>query len=118
MSVYDKIGGEAALTQAVAGFYERMLADPRVSGWFDGIDVTQLMVHVRAFLAVALGGPEHYTGRSMRLAHSGLQITDEAYTICIGHLTDTLRDLRVDDASVEQIMKPLEMMRAAIVQRT
>ncbi len=117
MSLYDRFGGEAALVDAVADFYERMLADSRVSRWFDGIELPQLMSHLRAFLAVGLGGPEHYSGRSMRSAHTGLQITDEAYTISIGHLTDTLRDRGVDDAFVAEVMKPLELMRAAVVQR-
>ena len=37
-----------------------------------------------AFLAMALGGPDRYTGRDLRTAHAGL--TDEHVDRVIGHI--------------------------------
>lgn len=116
MTLYDEIGGEDALSAAVDSFYERLLNDSEVSGWFDGLDLRQLKAHQRAFLAVGLGGPEHYDGRSMRNAHSGLGITDEAFTITVQHLAGALRDLGVEEPALKQVIKRIEMMRAAIVE--
>jgi hemoglobin len=104
------------MAAAVDAFYDRMLADPEVAEWFRGIDLKRLKEHQRAFLAVGLGGPEFYTGRSMRTAHSGLAITDEVYTMAVTHLAEALRGLDVEAGIVREITKRIEMMRAAIVE--
>ena len=115
MTLYEQVGGDDALERAVEGFYQRMLADPDVAPWFNNIDLSRLKDHQRAFLAVGLGGPELYEGRSMRDAHVSLGITDAAYSAAISHLRDELQQLGVDDGVVAQIAKRLEMMRAVIV---
>ena len=115
MTLFEQVGGEPAIERAVEGFYRRMLDDPTVAEWFDGIDMSRLKDHQRAFLAVGLGGPELYDGRSMRDAHSALGISDAAYTTAITHLGDELRELGVGDEAVAQVVKRLEAMRAVIV---
>lgn len=116
MTLYDHVGGDDAIAAAVDGFYERLLADPVTAPWFAGVDLSQLKAHERAFLAVGLGGPELYTGRSMRNAHAGLGITDQVFTITLAHLADALRALGVEADVLRQVIKRIEMMRAAIVE--
>jgi hemoglobin len=117
MTLYEESGGDEMLSQAIDGLYERMLADPTIAPWFENINLNNLKEHQRAFLAVGLGGPEAYAGRSMKNAHAGMGISDEAYTTTLGHLTDALKELNVDAEAVRQIIKRIEMMRAAIVER-
>ena len=116
VSLYEQAGGDDAIAAAVDSFYKRLLDDPIVAGWFAGIDLDDLKEHQRAFLAVGLGGPELYDGRSMRTAHSGLGITDDAYTRTLTHLADALTDLGVEASVVAQIVRRIELMRAAIVE--
>lgn len=115
MTLYEQVGGEAAIAAAVDVFYQRMLEDPTVAAWFDGIDLSQLKVHQRAFLVVGLGGPEEYSGRSMRSAHAGLAITNDAYSATLDHLAAALRELGVDEAVLAQIVKRIDAMRPLIV---
>lgn len=116
MTLYKNTGGEETISQAVDGFYDRMLADPTIAPWFAGVDLANLKEHQRAFLAVGLGGPEEYEGRSMKNVHAGMSITHEAYTAAIAHLTAALEELKVEPAALKQIVKRIEMMRAAIVE--
>ena len=116
MTLYEQVGGEAGVDAVVTSFYVRMLADPEVNEWFRGIDLNRLKEHQRAFLAVGLGGPEAYDGRSMRTAHTGLSITHHAYTAAVAHLTEALIQLGVDEPIVRQVIKRIETMRAAIVE--
>ena len=115
-SVYEQLGGETAIALAVDSFYDRMMADASLSHYFEGMDLEALRAHQRAFLAVALGGPEEYDGRSMRNAHSGLAITDDEFTSTVGHLGDALLELGVTPELVAQIARRIELMRAAIVE--
>src|SRR5215472_19222217 len=76
VSIYEAIGGRAALKAAVDVFYRRLLADPELAPFFpDGVGVRH-----RAFLATvmgeALGGPERYRGPALDDAHRHLGITD------------------------------------------
>jgi hemoglobin len=80
MSIYADIGGSAALDAAVTHFYQRLLADESLVGYFDGIDLDRLKRHQRAFLSMALGGPNEYKGRNMAAAHAGLGITNQAFS--------------------------------------
>ncbi|MDF1478445.1 group 1 truncated hemoglobin [Leifsonia sp. H3M29-4] len=116
MTLYSKLGGEPALAAAVDEFYERMQADPELSVWFHGVDLEILKAHQRAFLMVALGGPEDYSGRSMRNAHAGLHITDHAYTRALQHLRGALAAVGVEQELIERIVRPVEQLRAAIVE--
>lgn len=116
MALYDELGGDGGVAAAVDNFYARMLDDSQLAGWFDSVDLRQLKSHQRAFLAVGLGGPELYDGRSMRTAHSGLGISDEIYTASVGHLSDALTEIGVDASVLRQVIRRIEMMRAAIVE--
>jgi hemoglobin len=116
VTLFERLGGQPALDAAVEEFYLRMQGDAMVSDWFRGIDLARLKEHQRAFLAVGFGGPEHYSGRGMRLAHAGLHITDEAYSRALGHLTAALESLGVTPALVAEVARHVERLRAAIVE--
>jgi hemoglobin len=73
-TLYQRIGGEAAISAAVDRFYERILADPSLSHFFNGIGMGRLKAHQFAFLSQALGGPKQYSGTSMSEAHAKLAI--------------------------------------------
>src|SRR3954468_10006848 len=100
MALYDELGGSAAVSAAVDLFYDRVLADPMLAPYFEGIAVPKLKGHQRAFITAALGGPHAYAGRSMADAHAGLAITPSAFGAVVSHLADSLAELGVDDDTI------------------
>ena len=115
MSIYDTIGGAAAVQVAVEEFYTRVLTDPRLEGFFTDVDVQRLKAHQRAFIAAALGGPQFFDGRDMAAAHAGLAITDADFDAVVAHLAGTLTDLGVADDQVARIGAALAPLRGQIV---
>lgn len=97
VSLYERIGGEAAVNVAVDRFYERVLADPELKDFFSGVSMSRLKAHQFAFLSQALGGPKQYGGASMRDAHSRLAIEQRHFDGVAVHLVETLRELGVPD---------------------
>src|ERR1041384_6790877 len=95
MGIYEAIGGAPALAAAVDDFYVRVLADPELKGYFEGVDLERLKAHQRSFLAAAIGGSEIYAGRPVEEAHAPLAITQQHFDRVIGHLVDTLSELSV-----------------------
>lgn len=115
MSIFDRIGGAAAVTAAVDDFYRRLIADPALTHFFDGVDMKGLKTHQRSFIAAALGGPEPYLGRSMREAHSHLDISAAEFDRVVAHLVATLTDLEVSASIIEQVGSKLAPLKAEIV---
>ena len=113
---YQRLGGEDAVKPAIALFYRRVLRDPEVAGYFDGIDVARLQAHQRAFVTAALGGPELFVGRPLRAAHRGHGIDNRSFDAVLDHLICAFRDLGADDTVAAEVAERLEPLRADIVE--
>jgi hemoglobin len=116
LSIYDSIGGAPSVAAAVDLFYDKVLADPVLAPYFEGRSMPKLKAHMRAFLAVAVGGPEIYAGRDMGAAHRGMEITDEAFDHVVTHLVATLTELGVPADIIDAIGGKLLPLRGDIVQ--
>lgn len=115
MAIYDDIGGRDAVAAAVDIFYGKVLADDLLGSYFTDRDMTRQKAHMRAFLAVALGGPDVYAGRDMRAAHAGLQITDAAFDRVVDLLVATLQQLEVPVDIIAAIGAKLAPLREDVV---
>lgn len=102
-TLYDDIGGEQALQKAVRGFYTRVLDDPRLTGYFDGIDVVRLGRSQVAVFASALGArgsrPRRRSGD-----HAGRGIDHAEFDLVICHLADALRAAGVPDELMTDVL--------------
>ncbi|GAA1787199.1 group I truncated hemoglobin [Agromyces lapidis] len=114
-AIYDELGGSDGVRTAVAVMYHRVVADPELAPWFEGIDVDRLQAHQRAFLAAAFGGPQVFSGRSIGEAHHGMAITDAAFDRVVASLMTALADLGVAKEAVGAVGERLEDLRADIV---
>lgn len=93
---YERVGGADAVTKVVQLFYDRVLSDPELEGYFSGVDIPRLKRHQVLLISQVLGGPAEYDGRDLRDAHSSMQITSEHYARVFGHLVAVLHDAGVD----------------------
>src|SRR6478609_3957850 len=103
-SIYEQIGGAEALETVVYDFYERVLADDQLSGFFAGTNMARLKGKQVEFFAAALGGPEPYTGAPMRQVHQGRGITMHHFSLVAGHLADALAAAGVPSETVTEIL--------------
>lgn len=60
--LYEQIGGQPAVDAAVDIFYRKVLSDDRISHFFEGVDMEAQIGKQKAFLTVAFGGPNNYSG--------------------------------------------------------
>jgi hemoglobin len=116
MSIYERVGGNDVVKTAVSVLYVRVTNDPTLAAWFDGVDMTRLKAHQRAFLTAALDGPQVFTGLDLGAAHHDMAITDAAFTSVTTHLLVTLADLGVAPGVVDQVEGRLESLRPLVVQ--
>ena len=122
-SLYDRIGGQAALTKVVDDFVARAAANPKVNFTRNGkwmasdANVKQLKVHLINFLGGAFGGPQKYTGRSMKEAHQGMGITQAEFDALAADLKAVLDANKVPATEVGEIMKIAASTAPAIVEK-
>jgi hemoglobin len=114
-SLYQRIGGEAAVNTAVDHFYQRVFADASLSPFFRGVNVGRLKAHQFAFLSQALGGPKQYSGVSMQEAHARLAIEQRHFDSVATHLVETLRELHVPEDIIAEIAQALIPLASQIV---
>lgn len=115
VSVYEAIGGRAALVAAVDGFFERMLADPALSPFFPGGVSAVHRRYLVTILGEALGGPERYRGPGIAESHRGLGISDAHFDRTAGHLDATLDGLGVPRHLTDHIVGIVAGLRHAVV---
>lgn len=119
-SLYEQLGGEAAVNAAVNVFYRKVLQDETIQHFFEHTDMHQQMIKQKAFLTMAFGGPNHYTGEDMRKGHAHLVkqgLNDTHFNAVATHLQATLTELGVADDLIAQVMGIAESTRNDVLGR-
>ena len=97
-SLFERIGGMGAVNAAVDIFYTKVIADDRINHFFVNIDM-------EAFLAYAFGAPMvTYSGKQMREAHAGMNLTEDHFNAVAGNLVATLNDLSVPQNLIDEVL--------------
>lgn len=120
-TLYDLLGGEAAVNAAVDIFYRKVLEDHRINRFFDNTDIEKQAAKQKAFLTMAFGGPNHYNGADMRNAHAHLVkklgLDDSHFDAVMEHLAGTLRELNVPQNLIGQVLAIAESTRNDVLGR-
>lgn len=117
-TLFDQLGGEGAVDAAVDIFYRKVLSDERISHFFDGVDMEQQAAKQKAFLTMAFGGPNNYTGDDMRKGHAHLVkdgLNDGHFDAVVENLGATLTELGVSDALIGEVVKVCETTRSDVL---
>jgi len=135
LSLFDRLGGEQGVAAIVDDFLQRALEDPRVNWqrhsvkkggfsihagesvtWNDKKDnVDRLKLHMVQFLALATGGPAHYDGKEIKLAHQDMHIQNPEFDAALGDLKATLDKLKVPNKEQKELLSIVESTRPLIV---
>lgn len=116
-SIYQQLGGKAAIDAAVELFYVKVLADKRVNHFFEDVSMVKQKRKQKEFLSAALGGPVPYTGKDLRKAHADIQLNDTHFDAIAEHLQATLEELKVDKTLIAQAMAIVASTRDAVLNR-
>jgi hemoglobin len=103
-SLYQKLGGKAAIDAVVDAFYVKVLADKRVKDFFADVSMDKQRRKQKDFLSAAFGGPLPWTGKDMRKAHEGMGLTEEHFNAIAENLVNTLKDSKVKQELIDQVV--------------
>lgn len=114
-SLYDRLGGQAAIVAVVNDLIDNVAADDKINSSFKDTNVPRLKNLVVEQICEASGGPCKYTGRSMERSHRPLKITDAEFDAFVAHLVDVLNKYKVPSAEQGELLAVLGGMRGQIV---
>lgn len=119
-TLFEQLGGAAAVDAAVDIFYRKVLADYRINRFFDNVDMEKQAAKQKAFLTMAFGGPHNYTGEDMRKGHERLVrmgLDNSHFDAVMEHLGATLQELNVPAALIAQVAAIAESTRNDVLGR-
>lgn len=120
-SLFDKLGGAAAIDAAVDLFYRKVLADRRISHFFTNTDMARQRQHQKMFLTFAFGGAPAYSGLGMRTAHQklvdDLGLTDSHFDAVVENLAATLGELGIGEELIGEVATIAESIRDEVLCR-
>jgi len=113
-TLFDKLGGDGAVNAAVEIFYRKVLSDDRISDFFDDVDMDRQAAKQKAFLTMAFGGPNQYSGMDMRRGHAHLVtkgLNDAHFDAVVENLAATLQELNVPQPYIAEVAALCETTR-------
>ena len=103
-TLYERLGGRAAIRAVVDDFYDRLLADDDIAPFFEGADVERLRRTQTEFLCEAAGGPETYDAAPVREAHIDVPFEPVHIQRAVEHLQASLAAHDVPEEDAEAVV--------------
>jgi hemoglobin len=119
-TLFERLGGTAAVNAAVDIFYRKVLSDDRIAHFFDTVDMERQAAKQKAFLTMVFGGPVQYTGKDMREGHRHLVkrgLNDVHFDAVVENLASTLQELGVPDADIAEVGAIANSVRNDVLDR-
>lgn len=119
--LYARLGGVYGIASVVDDFIERLLvndvlnANRAILEARARVPKAGLKFQVTSLVSQVTGGPEKYTGRSMKEAHKHLNITEKEWQAMVADFKKTLDKFQVAEREQKELLAIVESTKADIV---
>lgn len=120
-TLYERIGGEGAVKATVIKMYDKILDDPILAPFFENVDVETLRRSQTAFVTYAFGGPNHYTGRTLRHAHQDAVahgLSGKHFDAVATHLKTAMEELNVPSELIGEALSIVASTKGDVLGQT
>lgn len=114
-TLYQRIGGAAAVPALVERFYAAVLSDPILKPYFANAAMDRLKYMQVEVLTAALGGPVRYGGYPITLVHRHLGITLVAFQRFAQILFDVLQQYQLSEQDCYDVIHRLDLYANDVV---
>lgn len=119
-TLYERLGGINAISAVVDQFLANVVADNRINGRFaatvaDPFRTQLLRNNLIDQVCAGAGGPCQYKGKTMKDAHTGMNITEAEFTALVEDLVAALDQFNVPAAEKNELLGILGPMQPDIV---
>ena len=115
-TLYQRLGGQPAISAVVDDAIANVAADSRISQRFASTDLARLKSGLVEFLCDRSGGPCRYRGRNMADAHEGMKIRADEFDALVEDLVKSLDKYNVPAREKGELLTMLGRMKNAIIE--
>ena len=119
-SLFQRLGGSAGIKAIVDDIVARHMENPVIQARFrpyldtpDKIDAVKK--HTCAFPEAGSGGTAQYTGRTMKAAHRGMNISEAEFIAAVDDILAALKKHGVDEQSRNDVLSISYSLKADIL---
>lgn len=119
-SLFQRLGGSAGIRAIVDDIVARHMENPAIQARFrpyldtpEKIDAVKK--HTCAFLEAGSGGTAQYTGRTMKAAHRGMNISEAEFMAALDDILAALEKRGVDEQSRNDVLAISYSLKADIL---
>ncbi len=114
-NLYERLGGTDAINAVVKDLLAGGMADPRLKPRMSKMDGAKCEAKLTTLLCEATGGPCKYTGRDMKTAHAGKNVTETEWQAFAENLGKTFDRFNVPARERGELLQLIGPMKADIV---
>ena len=114
-SLYQRLGGNEAITAVVRDAIGNISADPRINQRFSNAGAAELTKNLVDLICERTGGPCTYRGMDMASAHEGMNIRDDEFDALVEDLAKSFATFKVPAREQGELLAMLARMKNAIV---
>jgi hemoglobin len=108
-SLFQRLGGTQGIAAIVDDIVVAHCENPIIRARFLPIAaqperLAVIKQHTVSFFEMGSGGPATYSGRSMRDAHKGMNVSGEEYLAAIDDIMNVLRKRQVDEQTQKDVL--------------
>jgi hemoglobin len=118
-SLYERLGGYDGVTAFVEDLLPRLQGDSQLGRFWDnrGEDGVarekQLLID---YLCSSAGGPVYYTGRDMKISHTGMKISESDWSAFLEQAGATMKALQVPQQEGDDVVAFVLSLKDDIVE--
>ena len=120
-SLYERLGGVYSIATVVDDFIDRVMSDPRLNAnprvdeAHHRVSPAGFKYYVTEMVCGATGGPQKYTGRTMKDSHEALMITADEWQAFLDDFQQTMDKFGVPQKEQDELKAIVDSTRADIV---
>jgi hemoglobin len=118
--LYKRLGGYDAIAAVVDDFVPRLVSDATLKRFFGGLSAdsgARVRQHLVDQVCNVTGGPCLYTGRDMKVVHTGMSINAKDWDIMAKHFVATLDKFQVGKKEKEELLNIVGTLKGQIVEK-
>ena len=114
-SLYQRLGGRAAIETMVNDAIDTISADTRINQRFHDLDAAKLSKNLVDLVCERSGGPCVYAGKDMSASHEGMYIRDDEFDALVEDMVKSMDKFKMPAREKAELLAMLGKTKNAIV---
>lgn len=114
-SLYQRLGQAEGIAAIVDKAVDRHAVNPLLAPRFSGRDLPRAKQMGALFFCMGAGGPQRYTGRDLRTAHAGMNISEQELVAAIDDFVAAMQEQGIGPAEVNEVVGILYSLKAEVL---